>query len=51
MINELPDLILFKIISYLKLPDIFNLIEYDPFLEDRIVKYNKYFYFCDNNTK
>ena len=51
MIYNLPDLVIFKIISYLQLPDIFSLVKYDNRLERIISFYSKYFYFCDNEKK
>ena len=51
MIVELPDLVVLKIVSFLQLPDLFNLLKYDSRIEKKITNYNKKFYFCDNENK
>lgn len=51
MINNLPDLVILKIISFLKFPDILNLVTYDHRLEIIIERYKKNFYFCNNIEK
>ena len=33
MIVELPDLVVLKIVSFLQLPDLFNLLKYDSRIE------------------
>ena len=51
MIVELPDLVVLKIVSFLQLPDLFNLLKYDSRIEKKITNYQKKFCFCDNTEK
>ena len=51
MIVKLPDLVVLKIVSFLQLPDLFNLLKYDSRIEKKITNYIKKFYFCDNESK
>ena len=51
MIDTLPDLALLKIVEFLKLPDIENLIKCYPDIVNKIQKYKKKFNFFDKKTE